>query len=58
MIQVSKEEAKLIREKIPNAPLKRTVHKYYAEEQPAILRLIGHAPQHKEVKRFAKQKSK
>lgn len=58
MIQISKDEARLIREKMPNAPLKRTVHKYYAEEQPAIMRLIGRAPQRKEVRKFARQKAK
>lgn len=58
MIQISKDEAKLIRKKMPNMPLKRTVHKYYAEERPAIMRLLGRAPQRKEVRQFAGQKTK
>ncbi len=40
MIQISKDEAKLIRNKMPNAPIKRTVHKYYVEENPCVKRLI------------------
>lgn len=58
MIQVSKNEAKAIRESLPNVPLKRTVHKYYAEECPAVMRLIGRAPQRKDVRRFAGKKTK
>lgn len=58
MIQISKEEAKLIREDMPDVPLKRTVHKYYVEERPAVMRLIGRMPQSKEVRRFAGKKAK
>lgn len=58
MIQVSKDEAKLIRENMPGVPLKRTVHKYYAEESPVVMRLIGRAPQRKEVRQFAGKKAK
>ena len=58
MIQISKDEAKLIRKKMPNMPLKRTVHKYYAEERPALLRFLGRAPQRKEVRQIAGQKAK
>lgn len=41
MILISKDEAKLIRKTYPNAPIKRTVHKYYVEERPSILKLLG-----------------
>lgn len=41
MIQISKDEAKLIRKQMPSVPLKRTVHKYYVEERPAIMKLLG-----------------
>lgn len=58
MIQISKDEAKLIRKQLPNVPLKRTVHKYYVEESPIVLTLIGRAPRHKDVRHFAGQKTK
>lgn len=41
MIQISKDEAKLIRKQMPSVPLKRTVHKYYVEERPAVMKLLG-----------------
>lgn len=52
MIQISKDEAKLIRNKMPGVPIKRTVHKYYAEERPAVMKLLGRTPQRKEVRRY------
>ncbi len=51
MIQISKSEAKMIRERIPDAPIKRTVHKYYAEENPAVMKLLGRPQQRRGVKR-------
>lgn len=51
MIQISKDEAKLIRSKMSGVHLKRTVNKYYAEERPAVLKLLGRVPQRKEVRR-------
>lgn len=58
MIQISKDEAKLIRKKMPTIPIRRTVHKYYAEERPAVMKLLGRSPQRKEVRQFAGQKAK
>lgn len=52
MIQISKDEAKLIRSKMPDMPIKRTVHKYYAEERSAVMKLLGRTPQRKEVRRY------
>ena len=52
MIQISKDEARLIRNKMPDVPIKRTVHKYYAEERPAVMKLLGRTQQRKEVKRY------
>lgn len=51
MIQISKEEAKMIRSKFPHVPIKRTVHKYYAEEHPAVMKLLGRIQQRKGVSR-------
>ena len=41
MIQVSKSEARLIRQHLPQAHLKRTVNRYYAEETAAVLEILG-----------------
>lgn len=41
MIQITKEEAKLIRENIPGVHIKRTTNKWYTEERPIVLKLIG-----------------
>lgn len=51
MIQISKDDAKLIREKMPNVPIKRTVHKYYTEEHPMVMKLLGRSQQRKDVRR-------
>lgn len=40
MVEISKNEAKVIREQIPDASIKKTIHKYYAEESPAVLALV------------------
>ena len=37
MIQVSKEEMKLLRKRFPWIHATRTVHKYYVEESPKVL---------------------
>lgn len=41
MIQVSKSDARLIRQHLPQAHLKRTVNRYYAEESAAVLEILG-----------------
>lgn len=40
MILVSKAEAEAIRKKFPNVHLKRTVNRYYAEEHPAVMKML------------------
>lgn len=49
MIQISKAEARMVRKYLPNLHMKRTVNKYYAEEHPQLLKLLGYAT-HKDVK--------
>ena len=41
MIQISKDEAKRVRKKLPFVRLKRTVNKYYVEETPRVLMALG-----------------
>lgn len=41
MIQISKDEAKRIRKILPFVRLKRTVNKYYVEETPRVLTVLG-----------------
>lgn len=53
MIQVSKEEAKIIRKYLPNVHMKSTVHKCFAEEAPELLRFLRTGKIDKEVKRRA-----
>lgn len=36
MIQITKREAARIREKLPNAHIKRTVNKYYVEDVASV----------------------
>lgn len=40
VIQISKNEALLIRKSFKNVPIKRTVNKYYVESSPKVLRLL------------------
>lgn len=40
MIQISKDEARMIRKQFPNIHMKRTVNKYYAEERPQLLQFL------------------
>lgn len=54
MVQISKEEAKMVRTYMPDVHMKRTVHKYYAESSPALLRLLRTGSPGKDVKRSAK----
>lgn len=50
MIQISKDEAKIIREKMPCVPIRRTTHKYYMEEDRRALSLIKRYRQRGEPK--------
>lgn len=40
MIQISKNEARLIREAFPALHIKRTVNRYYIEERPQVLAFL------------------
>ena len=41
MIQITKHEASLIRAKLPEVPIKRTVNHYYVEEDRSVLALLN-----------------
>lgn len=41
MIQISKEEAKAIREQVKNANIKKTRHKFYMEESRGAMRVLS-----------------
>lgn len=41
MIQLNYQEAQKVREKCPEAHIRRTAHKYYVEETPKVLTLLG-----------------
>lgn len=40
MIQISKNEANIIRKQFPGVSIKKTVHKYYVEENPLVISAI------------------
>lgn len=40
MIQISKNEARLVRKHLPGVSIKRTVNKYYVEEDQRVIDLI------------------
>lgn len=54
MIEISKKEAKMIREHMPHVHIKTTVHKSYAEESPQLLRFLRRGVYSKDVKCSAK----
>lgn len=41
MVQIDRKEAEKIREKFPEIHIRRTANKYYVEETPRIMMLIG-----------------
>lgn len=41
MIDINSREAKTIRERVPSAHIRRTVHRYYVEENTAVLSLLA-----------------
>lgn len=41
MIQIGKKEAQIVRNEFPHVAIKKTVHKYYMEEDPAAMKRIG-----------------
>lgn len=40
MIQISKDEARLVRKHLPGISIKRTVNKFYVEEDQRVIELI------------------
>lgn len=40
MIQISKDEARLVRKHLPGISIKRTVNKFYVEEDQRVIDLI------------------
>ena len=40
MIQITKNEARLVRKLLPGVAIKRTVNKYYVEEHHSVLELL------------------
>lgn len=49
LIQVSKEEARKIREKFPDVYVAKTKHKYYVPEIPSVLVTLSHNDEAKAV---------
>lgn len=40
LINISQEQAALVRKRFPNVHVRRTVHKYYMEENPRAMRFL------------------
>ena len=49
MIQIDKHEAEMVRKKFPFVHIHKTVHKYYVEEAPRIMRFLRRGQPQKEV---------
>ena len=49
MIQVTKSEAKKIRETLPGVSIKRTVNKYYVEDIAKVCKLLGRSTPRQEA---------
>ena len=41
MIQIDTKEVQKVRERFPNVHIRRTANKYYVEEAPQVLALLG-----------------
>lgn len=54
MIEVTKQEAKMIRKYLPHIHIKTTVHKAFAEEAPELMKFLRKGIYSKEVARGAK----
>ena len=50
MIQISKDEARVVRKYFPKLHMRRTANKFYAEESAALLKLLGRGGERKDVK--------
>ena len=44
MIQITKTEAAYLRKKMPKAAIKRTTHRYYAEDNIAVRNILRKMP--------------
>lgn len=44
MIQITKTEANYLRKRLPNAPIKRTTHKYYTEDNVTVRNILRRMP--------------
>ena len=54
MIQVTKEQAKMIRKHYPSVHIKRTTNKAYAEEHPGVIAMLKRGYFSKDVMANAK----
>ena len=53
MVQINRKEADKIRANCPEAHIRRTAHKYYVEENPKAMMLIGRYVPQKGGARYA-----
>lgn len=56
MIQIDHTEVELVRSKYPDTHIRRTANKYYVEETPAVMRLLGRGTQMKGGGQYAGEK--
>lgn len=49
MIQIDKREAEMVRKKFPFVHIHKTVHKYYVEEAPRVMRFLHKEQPQREV---------
>lgn len=57
MTQIDQNEANKIREKYPDVHIRRTANKYYVEEIPKVLSLIGRCVNQRGGTRYAANKA-
>ena len=57
MTQINQSEANKIREKYPDVHIRRTANKYYVEEVPKALNLIGRCVNTRSGARYAANKT-
>ena len=50
MVQISREEAQIVRKKLPKLHMMRTVNKYYVESSPELFKILGIDGRRKDVK--------
>ena len=49
MIQITKQEAELLRKKMIDPPIHRTAHRWYVEESFKVLKVLGRIQRGKDV---------